>query len=377
MNPFFSFDDDEFFGDLLLMGAASGGGSVVQETATGNPLTFQTDLARPLKSLLIPFTPKQTGSGDPSPSNIRPIVPWEGLTVEHGGKNLLNVTPYGGVFFNVETGTDLAKTTSRATYTQNGNEITVTTESAWYGCVFATGVLPSGTYNVHTETSETNCKLSSYITDDDLIVKERKAITSNNITITLVEPSRIAVVISNQSTGSVVATNVQVESGSAFIAYEPYHPITETDISFPSPVYGGTLDVVSGVLTVEWAGFSATWGDGESATDMGEGITRKVYPMVDYLTTGLANNMCNIAPYQASENATVHFYYSGSGSTNRKCRLFLPSDTPDTTVVTVITKLSQTYEVQLTGQQITALIGNNTIWSDADGSMTAVYLKKG
>ena len=240
MMPFF--DDDEFFGDLLLMGAA-GGVKAVEATATGNPLTFQTDLARPLRSLLIPFTPVQSGTGDPSPQNVRPIVPWNGLKVYHSGA----------------------------------------------------------------DTSE----------------------------------------------------------------------YTETDISFPSPVYGGTLDVVSGVLRVQWAGFTATWGDGDSATDMGRGITRKIFPMVDYLQTGSANNMCNIAPYNANESANVHFYYSGSGSTNRKCRLFLPSDTPDSTEVTVITKLSQTYEVQLTGEQITALKGDNTIWSDADGSMTAVYLKKG
>ena len=227
---------------LMLLGAMAGG-KAVEDTATGNPLTFLTDLARPLKSLLIPFTPKQTGSGDPSPSNIRPIAPWDGLTVYHSGA----------------------------------------------------------------DTSE----------------------------------------------------------------------YTETDISFPSPVYGGILSVVSGVLRVQWAGFSATWGDGESATDMGEGITRKVFPMVDYLQTGLANNMCNIAPYSASENANVHFYYSGSGATNRKCRLFLPSDTPDSTEISVITKLSQTYEIQLTPQETTALVGNNTIWSDADGQMAAVFFKKG
>ena len=39
--------------------------------------------------------------------------------------------------------------------------------------------------------------------------------------------------------------------------------------------------------------------------------------------------------------------------------------------------LLEPQEITLTPQQITALIGNNTIWSDADGSMTATYLKKG
>ena len=38
--------------------------------------------------------------------------------------------------------------------------------------------------------------------------------------------------------------------------------------------------------------------------------------------------------------------------------------------------LASPQTVQLTPAQITALVGKNTIWSDADGTMTAVYLKK-
>ena len=78
--------------DLLdietLMILKATGSKKVEATATGNPLTFLTDIARPLKSLLIPFTPKQTGSGDPSPDNVRPITGWTGVTVNHAGKNL-------------------------------------------------------------------------------------------------------------------------------------------------------------------------------------------------------------------------------------------------------------------------------------------------
>ena len=50
---------------LLALAALSGGAAPVERTATGNPLTFQTDLSKPLKSLLIPFTPVQSGTGDP------------------------------------------------------------------------------------------------------------------------------------------------------------------------------------------------------------------------------------------------------------------------------------------------------------------------
>lgn len=76
-----------------VMGLNGGAGiPVITATATGNPLTFETDLARPLKSLEIPFTPIQSGSGDPSPTNVRPISGWNATTINHTGANLLNGT---------------------------------------------------------------------------------------------------------------------------------------------------------------------------------------------------------------------------------------------------------------------------------------------
>ena len=41
-------------------------------------LTFNTDMAAPLKSCRVSFHPKQLGSGDPSPSNVLPITGWTG-----------------------------------------------------------------------------------------------------------------------------------------------------------------------------------------------------------------------------------------------------------------------------------------------------------
>lgn len=66
---------------LFAMGLA---GKAIEDTATGNPVTFETDLAKPLKSLVANFLPIQSGTGDPSPTNIRPITGWTGLDVMHG-----------------------------------------------------------------------------------------------------------------------------------------------------------------------------------------------------------------------------------------------------------------------------------------------------
>lgn len=54
-------------------------------TATGNPITFNTPLEKPLKECVIKFTPKQEGSGTPSPENVREIVGKTSITVYQQG----------------------------------------------------------------------------------------------------------------------------------------------------------------------------------------------------------------------------------------------------------------------------------------------------
>lgn len=75
--------------ELLFLAGASGGGGV-EHTIINNPATFTTDMAKPLRKLLIPFTPVQSGSGDPSPTNIRPITGWTGLNIYQSGENTSN-----------------------------------------------------------------------------------------------------------------------------------------------------------------------------------------------------------------------------------------------------------------------------------------------
>lgn len=63
-------------------------------SATGNPLTFNTPLTKPLKECVVRFTPKQEGSGTPSPDNVMPISGWNGMTVYKAGKNIINIVGF-------------------------------------------------------------------------------------------------------------------------------------------------------------------------------------------------------------------------------------------------------------------------------------------
>lgn len=62
---------------------------ITEYTATGNPATFSTNLIQPLQAFEIPFMPVQSGSGDPSPDNVRPISGWPGVTVTANGQTIL------------------------------------------------------------------------------------------------------------------------------------------------------------------------------------------------------------------------------------------------------------------------------------------------
>lgn len=56
------------------------------KSLTGTSLQFETDMANKLKECRIHFTPIQEGTGDPSPSNVRPIHGWDGVTVYNNRK---------------------------------------------------------------------------------------------------------------------------------------------------------------------------------------------------------------------------------------------------------------------------------------------------
>ena len=51
------------------------------KTVSGNPISVSDALARPAESLVIEILPQQSGSGDPSPDNVRPITGYTGVNI--------------------------------------------------------------------------------------------------------------------------------------------------------------------------------------------------------------------------------------------------------------------------------------------------------
>lgn len=172
----------------------------------------------PLKSLVVDINPVQDLHGQESPYPAG------------GGKNKITATEYNGGLYNKQVGTSLKTTDeSRVRYVQTNNVITISNDTTYFlNCLFATSLLPVGTYTVHFETSESNNRSSIYTTTDDLtvlsIVENELGAKTVSKTITLEESARIAVALGTNG-GEATITNLQVESGSAYTAWSPYENI--------------------------------------------------------------------------------------------------------------------------------------------------------
>lgn len=353
---------------LLFFQMAAGGGAAVEATATGNPLTFVTDLARPLKSLLIPFTPQQEGTGDPSPQNIRSILPWNGLTVFGGGKNLLKYTvgqtkQNNGVDYEV--------------LSDGGQSCEGTATATSYSVDSLRTVVHAGSYTV---------SVSGAVNMKTVVVKNgayfRQISGSGYSTFSVTEDTEIGC-YSFANNGDTVDETiyVQLEVGQTATAYKPYKPITETAISFPPPVYGGEHEAVSGALKSAYASDELT---GLNVASYGTASTD--IPYVRMTTQSVIKNngevLCDSyktlksVPQQGNSGCRISnqtlFIYDDRFTSESVAKELLTANP-----IQCVYELSTPQEIQLTPAQTSAIVGNNTIWSDADGSMTATYLKKG
>ena len=180
-----------------------------------------------------------------------------------------------------------------------------------------------------------------------------------------------------------IATNVQFEEGTEKTEYDGYAQTYTTDLG--RTVYGGTLDVVSGVLTVTHAirTFDGTedWRspDGSGICWFRDDTLKKTS---NYEGTIIASTMptartrrqlrddfeCGISGYEAS-GADNYWYIKAPNQTtqtNVALKAWLQANNAQ-----VCYELATPQTYQLTPQQIDLLLGTNHLWSD--GEITVEY----
>ena len=139
-------------------------------------------------------------------------------------------------------------------------------------------------------------------------------------------------------------------------------------------VYGGTLDVTTGVLTVDRAYYTTTLSTknlfAEGAYDQYVFYSRLTggYPVSAIEADTSIRPICNIAPYLYSNSQTSLHFYSSSDT----FQVFVPSGTPETTVVEVMYFITQPQTYQLTPEEVKTVLGQNNIFADC-GDSTVQY----
>ena len=325
-------------------------GTAVEEqtTTTGQ---FTTKTGGKLESCIVAFEPVQSGSGDPSPSNVRPITGHSSVEVWEHGKNMY----------------------SDGDVTKNAN--------VTYAIKNLTNPLPSGTYIISAliETTGTppSIRLSFRTENDSAIFTENIPYSSGNRTslvVNLTEPAyKIRFYGKNdgsQTDYAVTFKNIQIEKGSRATDYEPYQG-QDVTVALGDTYYGGTLDVVSGVLTVDKASvdlgnLSWTYYTGGTNPIFQASVTGAKIYTESVMPNALSE--CYVARATASRSNFASNANNGEFSFQNNYVTLLIRNTSysDADVFkTAMTGLKLVYElatpltIQLTPQQINTLIGEN------------------
>ena len=314
------------------------------KTITGSTIIIDDASNKPIIDLNVKIEPKQAGSGTPSPSNIRALSGWDSIKVKRLGKNLIDLTdrvqypttfnPTQNVNFDkkyiyfVYASSGYHTTRANFSYSIENNVITVLETNAsagdsGYGIGFNVEIKPNTTYTL--SCSNTSVRVTFYDEDGKYI--------SYASTKTFTTPVNAKHLIINCyiSVGSQAGTDLtgvyselQLEAGESATAYEPYNPQSqEITIPLGRTVYGGNLDVTTGLLTVT---------DGYIESYNGETLPSTWISDRDVYTEG----------------------------------------TTPTTGAEVVYKLAESETYQLTPIQISTLLGNNTIFADS-GNSTVEY----
>ena len=336
---------------LLNLAVMSGANHrLIEALTTGNPAVFDTDVEKPLKSFVVPFTPVQAGSGDPSPTNVRAISGFTGITGYRTGRNIFNkATGYGLTEKNFTVARNsgqgvpirLKKGVSYTFSTKNGQGVSEISIKEPFG---------SGMYAVRYGYS-----YLTYTPTEDIDI-------SFNFYWSAGRPE--------------TEDDIMLVVGDEPAEYAPYVG-TSFQIAFPNSetIYGGSFDATTGVLTVThklWTKNTSTM-NRESDNYPGWnqcGIKELVGGNKDGTYRVIMNCGLSVAMITAGAADNVYLAYSRYGMTEAEWKA-LALD------VQIVCELETPQTIQLDPITIQTLIGSNTIWTDTNGTNEITYYKKG
>lgn len=329
--------------------------------ASGNPVQVYPVEGYPL-GVKVSWEPAQEGSGDPSPDNIRPITGRDAVSVTRCGRNIVGSQYQPG-----------------STRVVNGLTFTVNDD-----------------YSVTVSGTATALTFYDFKPLKNILLLERnvdamgKTVTEGGYTLrdvvcenTAYKGSCYMYLMFNKGTVVDATYYPTIVYGSTATPYEPYTGST-TDIALPETVYGGTLDLETGVVTVEH--YVITFSGEENWILTSDGYFHVFRLLPDekkpFSKDGYDayDNKCTHFLYKVDYSGNAIFLtatgyvYCGKGLVSKYGSLtdfkaYLAAQYAAGTPVQICYKLAEPYTIQLTQQQIAALSGVNTLYTDA-GTLT-------
>jgi hypothetical protein len=320
------------------------------------------------------WEPTQEGSGDPSPDNVRTIA----------GRNTVSVTRCGKHLFDAGLVQDQADYNKRKIVNNGDGSFTIIVSEGASAATNATSstsilypLLPNTTYTVSGVSDNAGLIIGAF--DKNGVRTNYYGVTTRNTTFTTKqnEVGMRFYVQSMNTTPGTYTCRPMLEFGSAASEWEPYDGDT-IDIDLPETVYGGTLDAGKGVLTVLHGIKSLDYSSNiRNLIEYDNSIRVEVVFDVK-LEKENSEAICSHLIRKYHTNDVPHFYITENGA-----NIFLPktvltsydadgvrayfaNQSESGTPVQVCYALQTPYTIQLTPQEITALPGLNTLYTDAD-----------
>ena len=342
------------------------------ESASGDIANFSTDLIAPIKSCKVGFLPKQEGTGDPSPSNVRSIGGWTGCEVNVSGKNLIPSNP---------------QIASKQLKPVNGSTFET---SSYYVIYFS---VPKGSLRI---TSDNKAMTYMCLCDEipDVGVPYYNAVVMTNrisYTIDNSDGHRYICMLSTKYLTvieflEIVSTNhIRLVLGTTDGEYG--EPVERDDLnaSFPSTIYGGYVDLVNGEVVEEWEYGDMGDLNWDSASAAGSTYVKGTTWPIAYGNTDIPLLFCDnakvitlpsfnksigVSGYFATVNSSGRFYYMSpdiNGYTSNQIKAYFQGKKYAIKLSTPILVTT------LSPQQLKTLKGTNNIWSDTNGTIELKY----
>ena len=321
---------------------------------TGSVVTCNPVANYPL-SIQAQIVPVQEGTGDPSPDNVRPISGRDGTNLFCGSKNLFDISKIEDV-------------TGDNYYLKNNGDGTLSVKTSPGDSGVSTrktlrslvGDLPDGNYFLTANTTGISKMIFLTGVQDEWLFNRVRSLTSADL-------DSIVILYASGTDTEAVISQIQIEPGNQATPYTPYNPSSKKiTVPFGQTVYGGTLDWTTGVLTIT---HETVIFDGSEEWRFGSQYNG-YYSSKEHKYKDGFLPICNIAKGEIRNEITGYsiranyntFRFQGFADKYPDVdsfKAFLQTQNAE-----IIAELVTPITVQLTPQEILALSGVNTIYSD-------------